>query len=330
MHVIQLLGSLMGLAFVAGINLYATILAVGLGIRLGMIHLSPDLASLEILSHDYILIAAGVAYFAEFFADKIPWVDSAWDSFHTFIRPIGAAVIGATALGDVDPVLEIAVFLLCGGVAFSSHTTKAGLRLVVNQIPEPFSNIGLSFTEDIAAVGGAWLALTHPVIMFVLTLIFLVLFIVLVPRLFRLLRVEVLAMTAGIKSLLSGGMAGEEADLFDEIPEKFLGHVPDDIRSGENTFCVRSVSGKGMDLGRNLVGLLFLNNGRLSFITRKSFRVRTSDLNLSGIKDVKYQKKLLLDRLVLSDGKSYTHIHFFKNRQSRGPKILEMVKAQLR
>jgi len=330
MHIIQLLGSLMGLSFVAGINLYATVLTVGLGIRLEMIHLAPDLASLEILAHDYVLIAAGIAYAAEFFADKIPWIDSAWDSFHTFIRPIGAAILGATAIGDVDPVIEIAVFLLCGGMALSSHATKAGVRLVVNQIPEPFSNIGLSVTEDIVAVGGSWLALTHPVLMFILTLIFLVLFILLVPKLFRLLRVQILAMTAWFRALFGGGASGEEINLFDEIPEKFLGHVPAEIESGENAFCVRSVSGKGMDMGRNYPGLLCMAENRLFFITRKGLHVQKYDLNLDEIKTVKFQKKFLLDRLVFSDGERYTYVHLFKNRESRAEKIVKMVDAQLK
>jgi hypothetical protein len=200
MEVIELLGSAMGLAFVAGINLYATILSVGLGLRYGFIQLPPDLAALSILAHPYILWAAAIMYAVEFFADKVPWVDTLWDTVHTFIRPFGAAILGVTAIGSVDPAVEIAVFLLCGGVALSSHFTKAGTRLVVNQSPEPFSNIVLSVVEDFFAVIGSWLSVTHPLLMLVIVLAFFVCFGWLAPKIFRLIRVELLAVVALFRS----------------------------------------------------------------------------------------------------------------------------------
>src|ERR1700733_903904 len=160
METIELIGVTMGLGFIAGIRLYATVLALGLAIRLEWLHLGAIGKPLEILAHPAVLIAAGLAYFVEFFADKIPWVDTLWDCFHTFIRPIGAAILAATVLGSVDPVLKLTLILLCGGVAFASHSSKAAVRLVVNHSPEPFTNIGMSLVEDALAPLGVWLSVT--------------------------------------------------------------------------------------------------------------------------------------------------------------------------
>jgi hypothetical protein len=185
MEPIQLLGSAMGLAFISGIRLYATVFAVGIGIRLGLIHLDPALAGLEILSHGPVLVVAGCFYVAEFFADKIPWIDSVWDVLHTFIRPLGAAIIGAIALGDIDPTAKLVAVLVCGGVALSSHSAKAGTRLIVNHSPEPFTNIGLSCLEDGLDVAGVWLSLTHPTVMLAIVAVFIVVVIYFGPRVYR-------------------------------------------------------------------------------------------------------------------------------------------------
>jgi len=185
---IATLGALMGLSFVSGIRLYSTVLATGLGIRTGLIDLPASLANLEVLAATPVLVIAGVIYIVEFIADKVPWIDTLWDSVHTFIRPLGAAVLGVATVGDVDPVLRMGAFLLAGTVALSSHSAKAGTRLVANHSPEPFSNIGLSLAEDGLVLGGVWLALTHPVIALVIVLVLVAIIIWCIPRLVRLLR----------------------------------------------------------------------------------------------------------------------------------------------
>src|SRR3954453_10437181 len=116
MDTVQILGSVMGLGLLAGIRLYATVFALGLAIRMGWFHLSSAFSHLDVLAQMPILVLSGAGLAIEFFADKIPWLDSIWDSIHTFIRPIGAAVLGATALGSFDPVTKLLIALLCGGI----------------------------------------------------------------------------------------------------------------------------------------------------------------------------------------------------------------------
>jgi hypothetical protein len=188
MRTFTLLGAVTGVALLAGIRLYATVLTVGLCLRYGLLRLPPELASLEVLSHPYVLVVAGVCAAAEFLADKIPWVDSLWDAVHAFLRPAGAALIAFAAVGHLDPVAEVAVVLLCGGVAFSSHAAKSGARLFVNQSPEPFSNVLLSLVEDAVAVGGSYAVLAHPMAALVAVAVFLFLFALLARRIFRRLR----------------------------------------------------------------------------------------------------------------------------------------------
>lgn len=188
MDTLQLLGSTFGLSFMAGVRLYATVLALGLGIRFGLFHPPAALSGLEVLSHPVVLFSAGAAYLAEFIADKIPWFDTLWDSVHTFIRPIGAALLGAAALGSLDPKLRIVLAILCGGIALTSHSSKAATRVMANHSPEPFSNIALSLAGDAAVPAGVWLAMSHPIAAFVLVAIALVIFAVLARVIFRKLR----------------------------------------------------------------------------------------------------------------------------------------------
>ena len=188
MEIVALLSSLMGLAFVSGLRLYGTILVLGLGIRMGFIHLDPAMSRLEILGDPLIIAIAGLIYLVEFVADKIPWVDSAWDSIHTLIRPLGAALLGAAALGDVDPRIKLSAFLLCGSVALASHTGKAGIRLAVNHSPEPFTNVAMSLAEDVAAAAGVWLAVSHPYLMAALVIVWLAALAWILPKIYRVAR----------------------------------------------------------------------------------------------------------------------------------------------
>ncbi|MDQ3069241.1 MAG: DUF4126 domain-containing protein [Acidobacteriota bacterium] len=160
MESIETLGRAMGFAFAAGINLYASVAILGLAARFGWVQLP---AQFDVFNSDLIIGAAIVMYLIEFAADKVPWVDSMWDSVHTAIRPVGGALIAMAAIGDVPPAVEGLVALLGGGLAAGTHLTKAGTRAVANTSPEPFSNWILSFSEDLFVVGLGWLALQYPV-----------------------------------------------------------------------------------------------------------------------------------------------------------------------
>ncbi len=159
MEKLDLLAVALGLACLAGINLYLTVFATGLAIHFHWITLAPAYQSLEVLGNPVIVTIAGILYFLEFFADKIPWIDSAWDAVHTIIRPIGGALLAIQVLGHPSPTFTVIVALLAGGTSLIAHTAKAATRLATNTSPEPFSNIGLSLGEDAAVLGG--LALVH-------------------------------------------------------------------------------------------------------------------------------------------------------------------------
>ena len=147
-------------AFAAGINLYAAVAILGLAARFGWVQLPPQF---DVFNNDWVIGAALVMYVVEFVADKVPWVDSMWDSVHTAIRPVGGAVIAMTAIGDASPAVEGMAALLGGTLAAGTHLTKAGTRAVANTSPEPFSNWALSFGEDFFVIGLAWMALQYPI-----------------------------------------------------------------------------------------------------------------------------------------------------------------------
>jgi hypothetical protein len=185
MDTLQTLSLAMGSAWTSGINLYATVAVLGLAQQAGMIHLPPGL---EPLSNPGVIAIAMVMYVVEFFADKVPYVDSGWDTLHTFIRIPAGALLAARAIGPTDPALEVAALLAGGTVALAAHGTKATARLAINASPEPFSNWVASVAEDVIAVGGLWMAFNHPIVMLVFVLGFVALAIYLVPKILRALR----------------------------------------------------------------------------------------------------------------------------------------------
>lgn len=188
MDPVQLLGTTLGLGFAAGIRLYATVLALGLAIRFHWVTLPAAFQGLDVLSHPAVLGTAGLAYLIEFFSDKIPWVDTAWDAVHTIVRPLGAAALAFAAFATMDPVLRMVLVLLCGGVALTSHATKTATRLAVNHSPEPVSNIVLSLAGDVAAPALVWLAVNHPLMAALIVLVLLAAILWLMRAIVRVLR----------------------------------------------------------------------------------------------------------------------------------------------
>lgn len=185
MNPIEALGLAFGAGFSSGLNVYATVATLGLLQRFGVVQLP---SSLQILAHPAVLGIALALYAIEFLADKIPWLDSIWDSVHTFIRPPAAAVIAYGATGAVSPEWRWAAALLAGGVALTAHGTKASTRAAINTIPEPFSNWVLSFGEDLLAVWLTWFATKHPVASVIIVVALLILCVFLLYHFLRFLR----------------------------------------------------------------------------------------------------------------------------------------------
>lgn len=188
MQILEQLGLGLGLASLAGLNLYLTVFLTGMLVRFDVLHLAAKYQTLEVLGHDWVLIAAGVLYAVEFFADKVPWLDSLWDSVHTFIRPVGGTILAMQALGEMPAHMEVVGALLAGGAALTTHSAKAGTRLLANHSPEPASNIVLSIAEDILVVAGTLVMVLKPVIALCLFTAVLIVLWLLLPRLWRVLR----------------------------------------------------------------------------------------------------------------------------------------------
>jgi len=185
MNPIETLGLALGAGFSSGLNLYATVATLGLLQRFGVLQLPPGL---QVLSHPWVLAVAITLYLLEFFADKIPYFDTFWDALHTFIRPPAAALLTFAAAGGAPQEWRWGAALLAGGVALTSHGTKASARAAVNTTPEPFSNWFLSFGEDVLAVWLTWMATTHPVATTIIVVVLVVLCAFLLYHLFRFAR----------------------------------------------------------------------------------------------------------------------------------------------
>jgi len=185
MEAIQYIAVAMGLAWASGVNLYATIAVLGILGSTGHMDLPPELA---VLTHEGVIAAAVFMYFVEFFADKIPGVDSGWDAIHTFIRIPAGAVIAAQAVASVSPEAQLIAFLLGGAVAASSHGAKAAARLAINTSPEPVTNWTASIVEDIAAIGSLWVTFNYPLLMAAFVIAFFIFALWITPKILRAVR----------------------------------------------------------------------------------------------------------------------------------------------
>jgi hypothetical protein len=199
MEIIAQLGSIFGLSFISGINLYATVAVVGISTRYGLVQGLPP--EFNVLANDVVIFVALFLYILEFFADKIPGLDTLWDSIHTIIRPLGGAMLALIQVGEASPAMEVVVFMLGASLASAAHVTKAGTRLIVNTSPEPFSNVLLSLVEDAGAIGFSYLSLAYPKTSFFLTLAFLTIIGFLFPLIMRTIRMLFSAIFFRIKYL---------------------------------------------------------------------------------------------------------------------------------
>jgi hypothetical protein len=292
---------------------------------MGWFHLSPAFSNLDVLAQMPVLILSGTACAIEFFADKVPWLDSLWDSIHTFIRPIGAAILGATALGSFDATTRTLLALLCGGVAFTGHTTKAATRLVANHSPEPFSNSALSFAEDLFVPAGLWVAFQHPAIAVGIVTAFLILFVWLSPKLFRLLHVSWTA----LRSLANKWMGSSPVASAPFIPERVTGTVRraleelafqplptgyarklDGTQAGVH--CVATGSVRGL---KNSSGYLCATPADVVFIAQRWFRLQTYRIPWSDLQEASLCRGTFLDPLVFRTTAGDIGFDVFKARR---------------
>ncbi len=176
---------LLGSSWASGVNLYLTIAVLGISQRFGWITLPGDM---QVLSNFFIIGLALALYAIEFVADKVPFVDSVWDSFHTFIRPLGGAGLGFLATANGGPVVQTSVALLTGAIAMDSHLTKATARAAINSSPEPVSNSVASVTEDISVVGIFYLILQYPIIAALVVILFIIFSIWFLKKMFHFLK----------------------------------------------------------------------------------------------------------------------------------------------
>jgi hypothetical protein len=300
METLSPLASALGLGMLAGARLYLTVLGVGLLLRFHWIALPAAWQHASALADTRVLIASGVACAIEFIADKIPWVDSAWDSIHTFIRPVGAALMATSLFSSVDPAYQVLLFLLAGGMALSGHSAKAATRLAVNHSPEPFTNIGLSLVEDASVAGGLFLLAKYPWVLAGFAVVFLALFLWLAPRIYRALRAEGAAISALFRHWFGDVRAPvltapQQSWLNDNLP----GQVPRRLLA-----VIATADLKGL---RTSLGTLCLIGHETVFFPRKRGREVARPLGL--ISAMETRRGLLLDELLLVAADGH-RIHF--------------------
>ncbi len=214
----------MGVAWASGINLYAAILMLGLLGSSGNLVLPPDL---EILANPLVIFAAGAMYLVEFAADKVPGVDNSWDTLHTFIRIPAGAMLAAGAVGEMDPAVSLAAAIVGGGLAAGAHATKAGSRVLINTSPEPFSNWVASLAEDVIVIGGLWTALNFPLVFIALLILFIILMVWLLPKIWRGVKLVFTALV----SFFSGGRKGPPSPPSFKLPQN-LPELPGEPPNG--------------------------------------------------------------------------------------------------
>jgi hypothetical protein len=210
MDTVSIIALSMGAAWASGINLYATIFMLGYLGSTGNIDLPPDLM---VVTDPLVMTSAGLMYCVEFFADKTPGVDTAWDTLHTFIRiPLGA-VLAMGAVGDMSPAVELAAFIVGGSLTAATHATKTGSRIVINSSPEPVTNWTASVGEDLLVITGIWAALNHPVAFLIALVVFIALMIWLLPKIWR----GVKHIFNSIRNFFTGDLKNEVNETGNEI-----------------------------------------------------------------------------------------------------------------
>ena len=325
MERLNLLSVALGPAALAGINLYLTVFATGLAIHYHWIILAPAYQSLAVLGDPVIIITAGALYLVEFFADKIPWVDSAWDAVHTVIRPIGGALLAIQVLGHPGPTFSVIVALLAGGTTLITHTAKSTTRLTTNTSPEPFSNIALSFGEDVAVVGGLALIYHNPIVALVVFLCAIVAFIYFAPKILRSLKAKAWLVLKKLNwPADSSGPAHLPNELSTGLSAIFRRH---NVLEETIAWAVPCISGRGRRIPANLFGALVTTNEeprKVTFVGRKNARPFAQTIELEGSM-VTHEPKFLSENLVIFPAVGKGPKYLFVFPRSRSAVVEEIV-----
>ena len=300
METLQLLAVALCLASLAGLRLYLTVFITGLAIHQHWIVLSPQYQALAPLGHPILLGLSGALCLIEFFADKIPWIDSLWDSIHTVIRPVAGATLALRVFGQTSALFDVILAVLAGSVSLSMHGTKAGLRLLANGSPEPFSNIGLSLGEELLVIGGLALLYFNPIIALAVLALFLATIGCFAPKLWRGIRVVLWLFWKKVRWPATTSYAQEA--LPKEIPSKLAGIFKRHNLLHENVaWAVPCISAGSKGLPSNLFGMLIATEEdarSLTFIAKRGFASSAVVLDLENCQ-VSQQSQFLSENLVL-------------------------------
>lgn len=306
MEAIETLCVALGFATLAGLNLYLVVLVTGVAINQGWVDVSATYPDLLVLGDPLVITAASIFFCMEFFSDKIPWVDSLWDSVHTLIRPVGGGLLAIHTLGPTDPAFEVVIGLLAGGTTLVAHGFKSGTRLAVNASPEPFSNIAASVAEDAAVVGGLVLMGVNPILAGILCGLFLVFSLYLTPKLFR--RIKAFFWLVGNKCFALVSPPDEERLLYADLTsseDQKLGSVLGG-RKADPAWSAKVLVGRA----RKFPGFVPMTFGRLvseeaspgmlHFVGRKNWRHYHTELRLDGL-EITQEPRFFAEDIVLYD-----------------------------
>ena len=325
MERLDVLAVALGLAALAGVNLYLTVFASGLAIHFHWVTLAPQYQSLEVLGNPWIISIAGVLYFLEFFADKIPWVDSIWDAVHTVIRPIGGALLAIQVLGHPSPAFTVIIALLAGGTSLIAHTAKAATRLASNASPEPFSNIGLSLGEDAAVLGGLALVHFNPLLALIVFVIGISAFLYFAPKILRAMKAKI---WLAWKKLNGPADHNVPVQLPFTLPTRLASVFDRENVLGETiAWTAKCISGRGRRIPANRFGALVATkeeSHKLVFVARKFART----IDLEGLV-VGHEPRFLFEHLVISPtgGKGPNYSFIFPRSDAA---IVEQIVRNLR
>jgi Domain of unknown function (DUF4126) len=313
MDVLETLSVALGLATLAGINLYLTVFVTGMAVQFGWVILPDRLHDLTVLGDPWVIAISGTLYLMEFFADKVPWIDSANDALHTLIRPLGGALLAVLALGEADPAAKVIAALLAGGVALTAHVAKAGTRLMANVSPEPFSNIGLSLGEDAMVLGGLGLLLWNPLVASIVAILVLGVVWTIFPRLLR--RIRSTAWLAWRK--LNGPSAGQEATKAQtRLPAACLEALGRD-KGAPMAFAVRCISDGGPGLSQAHFGWLArFEDGALFFVGERRRNRLAVEIPLAGA-SIERESRFLSEKLYVRPARGKAYEFAFERGHSR-------------